>query len=64
MGEQKSEQEAVESIVHDGWAEVVLNRPERKNAINGPLGLALAARLAELDGRDDVRVILLRGAAE
>ncbi len=59
---QKATQEAVASIIHDGWAEVVLNRPERKNAINGPLGLALTARLAELDARDDVRVILLRGA--
>ena len=62
MEEQKTAQEAVESIIHDGWAEVVLNRPERKNAINGPLGVALTARLAELDARDDVRVILLRGA--
>ncbi|XOV84699.1 MAG: enoyl-CoA hydratase/isomerase family protein [bacterium] len=62
MAQQTTEHEAVETIVHDGWAEVVLNRPERKNAINGPLGLALAARFTELDARDDVRVILLRGA--
>ncbi len=62
MAVQETDREAVESIIHEGWAEVVLNRPERKNAINGPLGLALAARLTELDERDDVRVILLRGA--
>ena len=46
----------------DGWAELVLNRPERKNAITGPFGTALADRLQELNSRDDVRVILLRGA--
>ena len=55
-------QQTVESIIHDGWAELVLNRPERRNAINGPFGLALAERLAELDKRDDVRLILFRGA--
>ena len=55
-------QQTVESIIHDGWAELVLNRPERRNAINGPFGLALAERLAELDKRDYVRLILFRGA--
>ena len=49
-------------IHEDGWAELILNRPERKNAIIGPLGEGLAQRLAELDARDDVRVILFRGA--
>ena len=27
---------------HDGWAEIVLNRPATKNAINGPFGELLA----------------------
>jgi len=49
-------------IHEDGWAELILNRPERKNAITGPLGEGLTDRLADLDARDDVRVILLRGA--
>lgn len=62
MEEKKAEPQAVEAIVHEGWAEVMLNRPERKNAITGPLGLALAQHLAELNERDDVNVILLRGA--
>ena len=35
----------VETIAHDGWAELVLNRPERRNAIDGDLAMALAADL-------------------
>ena len=54
---------AVETVVHDqGWAEVILNRPERKNAITGPLGVALAAAMQALNDNADVQVILLRGA--
>ena len=54
---------AVLTNVHaTGWAEVILNRPERKNAITGPLGEALAAAVTQLNARDDVQVILLRGA--
>ena len=52
----------VETIAHDGWAELVLNRPERRNAIDGDLGMALAGALRALDTDDAVRVILLRGA--
>lgn len=46
----------------EGWAEVILNRPEVKNAINGPLGAALGAALREVAADDGVRVVLLRGA--
>ena len=52
----------VETVIHGGWAEVVLNRPETKNAINGPLGLSLATAVRDLDDNDDVQVIVLRGA--
>ena len=52
----------VETIPHDGWAELVLNRPERRNAIDGDLGMALAGALRALDTDDAVRAILLRGA--
>jgi enoyl-CoA hydratase/carnithine racemase len=45
-----------------GWAEVVLSRPERKNAITGPLGIALAAALHELADDTGVHLVLLRGA--
>ncbi len=47
---------------HDRWAEVVLNRPERRNAIDGPLGVALAAALAEVSADPTIGVVLLRGA--
>ena len=48
----------VEIVPHTGWAELVLNRPEVRNAINGPLGVELAAKLRELDADEDVRAIL------
>lgn len=43
-------------------ATVLLNRPERLNALNEPLMGDLAAALAELDGEDDVRCIVLGGS--
>lgn len=53
----------VELLTHDeGWAELVLNRPERKNAINGPLAVDLASALRDIDGDDGVRVVVFRGA--
>lgn len=44
------------------WGEIVLNRPERKNAIVGPLGQGLAEGLAMLDKDEEVQAIVLRGA--
>ena len=54
-------QAAVKLLRHDGWAEVVLSRPERKNAIDGPLGIGLAAALEAVSADDGIRVVLLRG---
>lgn len=48
--------------VSDGVAEVILNRPERKNALTGPLVTELSAALTALAANEDVRVLLLRGA--
>ncbi|RMH17345.1 MAG: enoyl-CoA hydratase/isomerase family protein [Gemmatimonadetes bacterium] len=45
----------------DGVATLTLNRPERRNALNGALVEALTGALAELARREDVRVVLLRG---
>jgi enoyl-CoA hydratase/carnithine racemase len=42
--------------------ELVLNRPERRNALIGPLVEALRAGLAELIADEGVHVILIRGA--
>ena len=48
--------------LHDGWAEVILNRPERKNAISGPLGVELEQAVNNFSADRDVRLILLRGS--
>lgn len=42
-------------------AELVLNRPERKNAVTGPLAEAAAAAVAEIEANPAIRVILMRG---
>lgn len=54
--------EEVEFVAHGRWAEVVLNRPERRNAINGPLGEALAAAIERAGADDGIQAVLLRGA--
>jgi enoyl-CoA hydratase len=43
-------------------ATVLLNRPDRLNALNEPLMSELAAALTELDGDNDVRCIVLGGS--
>jgi len=48
--------------VHDGWAELILNRPERKNAIEGALAEAMREALGRLAQDDAVRAVVLRGA--
>jgi 2-(1,2-epoxy-1,2-dihydrophenyl)acetyl-CoA isomerase len=48
--------------VADGIARVVLNRPEKLNALDGASYRALDALADELAGRDDVRVVVLTGA--
>lgn len=52
----------VELVDHGNWAELVLNRPERKNAITGLFGKALADSLASVAANDAIQVVLLRGA--
>jgi enoyl-CoA hydratase len=47
--------------VADGIAVVTLNRPERRNALNGELTAALRSTMADMDGREDVSVIVLTG---
>ena len=52
----------VEFVDHGRWAEVVLNRPESRNAINGPLGEGLAAAIGRADAGAEIQAVLLRGA--
>lgn len=49
-----------QAISHDGWGELVLSRPARKNAIIGPMVAEMRAALASLL-QDGARVIVLRG---
>ncbi len=51
-----------ELINHGTWAELVLNRPERKNAITGPMGAAMAEALATVNASEEIQVLLFRGA--
>ena len=48
--------------VEDGIATVTLNRPEKRNAMSLALLRDLRARFDDLDGRSDVRVVVVRGA--
>ena len=47
---------------HDTWAEVIFNRPARRNAINHPFTMQLRAALLELNADDALRAIVMRGA--
>jgi len=47
---------------HDGWAELILNRPDTRNAINGPLGMALAEYARAINDDPSINAVLLRGS--
>ena len=44
------------------WGEITLNRPETKNAINGPLGIGLSEAFDEVSADQSVQAVLLKGA--
>lgn len=48
--------------VHEGWAELILNRPERKNAIEGMLAQGMRDALQRAREDAEVRALVLRGA--
>jgi enoyl-CoA hydratase/carnithine racemase len=50
------------TTIDGGVAALTLNRPERRNAINGAMLRALPAAFAELAENRDVRVVVVRGA--
>lgn len=50
--------------VEEGIASLCLDRPEARNAINHEMVRALHEALDQLAARDDVRVLILRGAGE
>jgi 2-(1,2-epoxy-1,2-dihydrophenyl)acetyl-CoA isomerase len=47
---------------HDGIATLVMNRPDRLNALNNELAIALNDALGRISGDDSVRVVVLTGA--
>ncbi len=47
---------------HDGWTEVVLNRPERLNAFNEAMHKSLAAALDQVAADEACRAVLLTGS--
>lgn len=51
----------LKSELRDGVQGLTLNRPKKRNALNGDLVSALSDALARAAADDDVRVILLRG---
>lgn len=59
-----SRSEAVTLEVDDGVAWVVLNRPDRLNALNGAVFDRLISIFAELDRAAEVRVVCLAGAGD
>ncbi|HEU5417934.1 MAG TPA: crotonase/enoyl-CoA hydratase family protein [Streptosporangiaceae bacterium] len=48
--------------VTDGVAVITINRPEARNAVNGAVARGIAGAVDELDGRADVRALVLTGA--
>lgn len=48
--------------VQDGVADVMLNRPHRRNALTGPVLEGLHAAMDAAAAREDIRVVLLHGA--
>lgn len=54
----------IQKHIDGAIATVVLNRPEKLNALTKPMWHQLGQVIADLSGNDDVRCIILRGAGE
>ena len=50
------------TAVADGIATVTMNRPEKRNAMNGAMLTGLRTAFDDLETRGDVRVVVVRGA--
>src|SRR5258707_13742469 len=55
--------DAIRTAVTDGVAVITINRPEARNAVNGEVARGIAAAVEEFDGRKDISVLVLTGAA-
>lgn len=47
---------------HQGWAEIILNRPERRNALTPSMAAQLTTAVEDLSKLAEVAAIVLRGA--
>jgi enoyl-CoA hydratase len=54
--------DVVSAAADGGIGVITINRPEARNAVNGAIARGIAAAVDELDGRNDVRVLILTGA--
>jgi enoyl-CoA hydratase/carnithine racemase len=50
--------------IDNGIAAITLNSPKNFNALDAAMAADLVAALREIDARDDVRVVVLRGAGK
>jgi enoyl-CoA hydratase len=51
-------------VVHNAIATVILNKPERLNALDKAMWLRLGALMRELDGDESIRAVVVRGAGD
>src|SRR5436305_1181472 len=64
MGKFLKTTETILFAVQDRVARITLNRPEKRNAITGPMITELHDALLEADARTDVNVVVLQGAGK
>src|SRR5262249_57927955 len=50
--------------IQDGIATLILNRPEKRNAINQAMMESLTAHFNDLEQHRDIRVVVIRGAGK
>jgi len=64
MGKYLTSTEFVLFAVQERVARITLNRPDKRNALTGPMIDELHSALLEADARTDVNVIILQGAGK
>ncbi|MGV0034625.1 MAG: enoyl-CoA hydratase/isomerase family protein [Candidatus Azotimanducaceae bacterium WSBS_2022_MAG_OTU7] len=47
--------------IHEGWAEIVIERPDRRNSLIPPLAGEIASHVKQLDEDNSISAIVLRG---
>lgn len=54
----------IENSIHDGVLNVTINRPERKNAMNHFMWLAVAELFNSISEKPEIRAVILQGAGK